>query len=83
MSAASLMFAGFSIMLIALASFLHPAVGPALGLVCVTLLMVGSGLIAHLYKRELKNVEIGGKGMIGTSNVEGVDGQNQGTVCIN
>lgn len=79
MSAASLMFAGSSIilirriMLIALASFLHPAVGPALGLVGITLLMAGSGLITHLYKRELKNVEISGKGMTsaGASNIGG------------
>ncbi|MGL9731779.1 MAG: hypothetical protein ACR5KX_03105 [Wolbachia sp.] len=84
MSAANLILAGFSIilirkiMLIALASFLHPAVGPALGLVGITLLMAGSGLIGHLYKRELKNVEISGKGMTGASNVEGIDGPNQG-----
>ncbi|MDG7057015.1 MAG: hypothetical protein LKM43_02600 [Wolbachia endosymbiont of Penenirmus auritus] len=93
MSAASLMFAGSSvmlirrIMLIALASFLHPAVGPALGLVGITLLMAGSGLITHLYKRELKNVEISrkvGKGMTGAaaSNVDRRDGTNQeATVC--
>ncbi|MEY2393313.1 hypothetical protein [Wolbachia endosymbiont of Tettigetta isshikii] len=84
MSAASLMFAGSSIMLIrrimliALASFLHPAVGPALGLVGITLLIAGSGLITHLYKRELKNVEVG-KNMTGAvaSNVDRRYGTNQ------
>lgn len=74
MSAAKLMFAGSSVLLIrrimlipgiALASFLHPAVGPALGLVGIALLMVGSGLITHSYKRELKNIKISGKGTIG------------------
>ncbi|MFP3036234.1 MAG: hypothetical protein ACEY3A_04585 [Wolbachia sp.] len=89
MSAASLMFAGSSIMLIsrimliALASFLHPAVGLALGLIGITLLMAGSGLITHLYKRELKNVEVG-KGMTGAvaSNVDRRDVTNQeATVC--
>ncbi|MCA4775113.1 hypothetical protein IHO40_03235 [Wolbachia endosymbiont of Mansonella ozzardi] len=97
MSAASLIFAGSSIMLIrrimliTLASFLHPAVGPALGLVGITLLMAGSELITHLYKRELKDVEVGkgikgaGKGTAGAvaSNVDRRDGTNQeATVCI-
>jgi hypothetical protein len=75
MSAASLMLAGSSIMLIrkimliALASFLHPAVGPALGLVGITLLMVGSGLIAHSHKKELKNPKVSGKGIPGGAGV--------------
>lgn len=91
MSAASLMFAGSSIMLIrrimliALASFLHPAVGPALGLVGIALLMIGSGLIAHSYKKELKNVEVG-KGIAGPGVVNiGGDGSlnnEVSTVCI-
>ncbi|MDR2548209.1 MAG: hypothetical protein LBC34_01760 [Rickettsiales bacterium] len=93
MSAASLMFAGSSIMLIrrimliALASFLHPAVGPVLGLVGIALLMIGSGLIARSYKKELKNVEIsekGGKGMTGAgaSNIGDGSLNKEATVCI-
>ncbi|QOD38371.1 hypothetical protein [Candidatus Wolbachia massiliensis] len=66
--AASLMFAGSSvllirrIMLIALASFLHPAIGPALGLVGITLLMVGIGLTACSYNKELEDIKVKGKG---------------------
>lgn len=69
MSAAKLMLAGSSVllvrrvMLIALASFLHPAVGPALGLVGIALLMVGSGLITRSYIRKLEDVEVSGKGV--------------------
>ncbi|MDG7052792.1 MAG: hypothetical protein LKM45_02790 [Wolbachia endosymbiont of Alcedoecus sp.] len=88
MSAASLIFAGSSIMLIrrmmliALTSSLHPAVVPALGLVGITLLMAGSGLITHLYKREFKNVEVG-KGIAGPVVVNiGRDGTNQEAVTV-
>ncbi|KLT22904.1 hypothetical protein wVul_0107 [Wolbachia endosymbiont of Armadillidium vulgare str. wVulC] len=66
MSAAKLIFAGSSlllvrkIMLVALAS---SAVGPALGLVGIALLMAGSGLIIHSYSRKLEDVEVSGKGV--------------------
>ncbi|WP_265022914.1 hypothetical protein [Wolbachia endosymbiont (group B) of Ischnura elegans] len=78
MSAAKLMLAGSSLLLIrriilisgvALAS---SAVGPALGLVGIALLMVGSGLITHSYSRKLENVEVSGKGVAiggGASNI--------------
>ena len=72
------MLAGSSLLLIrriilisgvALAS---SAVGPALGLVGIALLMVGSGLITHSYSRKLENVEVSGKGVAiggGASNI--------------
>ncbi|WP_343288742.1 hypothetical protein [Wolbachia endosymbiont of Encarsia formosa] len=69
MSTDKLMLAGSSLLLIrriilisgvALASY---AVGPALGLVGIALLMVGSGLIIHSYIRKLENVEVSGKGV--------------------
>lgn len=78
MSAAKLMLAGSSLLLIrkiilisgvALAS---SAVGPALGLVGIALLMVGSGLITHSYSGKLENVEVSGKGVAiggGASNI--------------
>lgn len=78
MSAAKLMLAGSSLLLIrriilisgvALAS---STIGPALGLVGIALLMVGSGLITHSYSRKLENVEVSGKGVTiggGASNI--------------
>ncbi|NEV49346.1 hypothetical protein EUZ93_02390 [Wolbachia pipientis] len=69
MSAAKLMLAGSSIllirriMLIALSSSLHPAVGPTLGLVGMIFLIAGSVLIARSYSRKLENIEVSGKGV--------------------
>lgn len=69
MSAAKLMFAGSSlsllrrIMLISEVALASSAVGPALGLVGIALLMVGSGLIIHSYSKKLENVEVSGKGV--------------------
>ncbi|MGL9717663.1 MAG: hypothetical protein ACR5K9_03055 [Wolbachia sp.] len=92
MSAATVMFAGSSVLLIrrimliseiALASFLHPAVGPALGLVGIALLMAGSGLITHSYKRELENVKVSGKSRTGAGVVGNIvdGGPNQEPSC--
>lgn len=78
MSAAKLMLAGSSlllirrIMLISGVALVSSAVGPALRLVGIALLMVGSGLITHSYSRKLENVEVRGKGVAiggGASNI--------------
>lgn len=50
------------IMLIALASSLNPAFGPALGLAGMVLLMEGHALIMRSYSKELTDVQVGGKG---------------------
>ncbi|WP_175939357.1 hypothetical protein [Wolbachia endosymbiont of Litomosoides brasiliensis] len=78
---AGLMLAGSSVMLIrrtmliTLASSLSPIVGPALGLAAIALLVVGSGLIAHSYKRELKNVmKVSEKDMTGAGVINVCDG---------
>lgn len=69
MSAAKLMLAGSSIllirriMLIALSSSLHPAVGPTLGLVGMIFLIAGNVLIARSYSKKLANIEVSGKGV--------------------
>lgn len=86
-SMAGLALAGSSIllirriMLIALSSSLHPAVGPTLGLVGMIFLIAGSVLIARSYSRKLENIEVSGKGVSigagvgnigdGSSNTEG------------
>ncbi|MGL9759404.1 MAG: hypothetical protein ACR5LA_11940 [Wolbachia sp.] len=76
MSAAQLMLAGSSLLLIRrimlISGVALSAVGPALGLVGIALLMVGSGLITHSYSGKLENVEVSGKGVAiggGASNI--------------
>ncbi|MGL9758843.1 MAG: hypothetical protein ACR5LA_08610 [Wolbachia sp.] len=87
MSAAKLMFAGSSllllrrVMLVALASFLHPAVGPALCLVGIALLMVGSGLIARSYSKTLKDPKVEGKGVSTGAGVGNIGDGGQEQLC--
>ncbi|WP_245609533.1 hypothetical protein [Wolbachia endosymbiont of Trichogramma pretiosum] len=66
-STAKLMLAGSSLLLVRrimlISEVALSAVGPALGLVGIALLMVGSGLIIHSYIGKLENVEVSGKGV--------------------
>ncbi|QIT36493.1 hypothetical protein [Wolbachia endosymbiont of Brugia pahangi] len=72
---AGLMLAGSSVMLIrrVMLITLASSLSPALGLAAIALLIVGSGLITHSYKRELKNVKVSGKSITGASVIDIVD----------